>query len=99
MFWAIMRVTWGTRMTEPTISCPQCKTEIKLTESLAAPLVEATRREYERRLDDNNLQCAKREAAIRQQEQALILAKRQWEAAEQERLAKERQKIAAEETR
>src|SRR5450755_654512 len=86
-------------MTEPTITCPQCKTEIKLTESLAAPLVEATRREYERRLDDNNLQCAKREEAVRQQEDALIQAKRRWEAAEQERLAKERQKIAAEETR
>lgn len=29
-------------MTEPTIICPNCKTEIKLTESLAAP--EAERR-------------------------------------------------------
>ena len=26
-------------MSEPTIICPKCKTEIKLTESLAAPLV------------------------------------------------------------
>jgi len=41
-------------MTEPTISCPQCKTQIKLTESLAAPLVEATRREYEERLEQSN---------------------------------------------
>ena len=32
-------------MTEPTILCPQCKAQVKLTESLAAPLVEATRRE------------------------------------------------------
>ena len=86
-------------MTEPTISCPQCKAEIKLTESLAAPLVEATRREDERRLEENNLQCGKREEKVRQQEDALIQAKRQWEAAEQERLAKERQKISAEETR
>ncbi len=37
-------------MTEPTITCPNCKTEIKLTESLAAPLIESTRRDYERRL-------------------------------------------------
>ena len=29
-------------MTEPTIICPNCKTEIKLTESLAAPLIAAT---------------------------------------------------------
>lgn len=28
-------------MTEPTIGYPNCKTEIKLTKSLAAPLIEA----------------------------------------------------------
>lgn len=28
-------------MTEPTIICPNCKTEIKLNESLAAPLIAA----------------------------------------------------------
>jgi len=32
-------------MPELTITCPECKKEIKLTESLAAPLVESTRRE------------------------------------------------------
>jgi len=37
-------------MTEPTIICPNCKTEIKLTESLAAPLIEATRKQYEEQL-------------------------------------------------
>lgn len=35
-------------MTEPTITCPNCKTEIKLTESLAAPLIESIRRGYGR---------------------------------------------------
>ena len=34
-------------MTEPTITCPNCKTEIKLTESLAAPLIAETRRKFE----------------------------------------------------
>lgn len=37
-------------MTEPIITCPKCKTEIKLTESLAAPLIESTRREFDQRL-------------------------------------------------
>ena len=32
-------------MVEPTITCPECGKEIKLTESLAAPLIAATRRE------------------------------------------------------
>ena len=37
-------------MTEPTIICPNCKTEIKLTESLAAPLIESTRKQFEQQL-------------------------------------------------
>jgi hypothetical protein len=37
-------------LNEPTITCPNCKTEIKLTESLAAPLIESTRQQYEQRL-------------------------------------------------
>ena len=36
-------------MTEPTLTCPQCGTEIKLTESLAAPLIQVTRQEFEAR--------------------------------------------------
>ncbi len=86
-------------MTEPTISCPRCKSDIKLTESLAAPLVEATRRDYERRLDQNNLECAQREDAVRQQEQAFLKTKQEWKAAEQERFRQERERIAEEETR
>jgi hypothetical protein len=37
---------------EPVIVCPHCKKEIRLTESLAAPLVETTRRQYEEKLAD-----------------------------------------------
>jgi len=51
-------------MTEPTITCPNCKTEIKLTESLAAPLIESTRRDYERRLAQKEVDIAKREEAV-----------------------------------
>lgn len=86
-------------MTEPTISCPQCKAQVKLTESLAAPLVEATRREYERRMAQLNLECSRKEDALRQQEQALEKAKAEWMAAEQKRFQLERERIAEEETR
>ncbi|MFL6464902.1 MAG: DUF2130 domain-containing protein [Bryobacteraceae bacterium] len=86
-------------MIEPTIPCPQCKTQIKLTESLAAPLVEATRREYERKMQQNSLECAKREEEVRQQEQAFLKKKEEWRAAEQERLRQERTRIAEEEAR
>jgi hypothetical protein len=39
-----------TLATDQTLSCPKCGHAIKLTESLAAPLVAATRAEYEDRL-------------------------------------------------
>lgn len=57
-------------MTEPTITCPKCKTEIKLTESLAAPLIESTRREFEQQLAQKDADIAER---IRQ-ERAKIAA-------------------------
>jgi len=51
-------------MAEPTIICPNCKTKIKLTESLAGPLIESTRHEYEQRMARQNADMARREAAI-----------------------------------
>ena len=49
-------------MNEPTIICPNCKTEIKLTESLAAPLIEATRQRYEQKIAQKEADVANREA-------------------------------------
>ena len=54
--------------TEPTIICPKCKTEIKLTESLAAPLVESIRRDYEEQLTRKDTDMVKRETALRERE-------------------------------
>lgn len=45
-------------MAEPTIVCPNCKTEIKLNESLAGPLLEATRRDFEKRLKQKDADLA-----------------------------------------
>lgn len=84
-------------MAEPTIICPSCKTEIKLTESLAAPLIEATRREYEQRLAKKDTDIGKREDALRAREEELS---RKSEALAEEvsrQLQAERAKIAAEE--
>lgn len=41
-------------MTKPTITCPNCKIEIKITEPLAAPLIEATRKQFEQQLAQKN---------------------------------------------
>ncbi len=62
-------------MSEPIIACPKCKTEIKLTESLAAPLIESTRREFEKQLAQKDADIARRETSLREQEAALSKAK------------------------
>ena len=61
-------------MNEPIIVCPNCKTEIKLTESLAAPLIESTRRQYEQQIADKESDVRKREAAIREQQATVAKA-------------------------
>lgn len=86
-------------MTEPTIICPNCKAEIKLTESLAAPLIEATRREYEKRLAQKDAEYVKREQSLSDREEALNQAKASLDHQLAERLRQERAKIAAEEAR
>lgn len=86
-------------MTEPTITCPSCKTEIKLTESLAAPLIETTRRDYERRLAQKETESAKREAGIREREAELVKAKESLDEHVAEKLKVERTRIAAEESK
>lgn len=76
----------GQRGGEPTIHCPHCHSEIKLSESLAAPLLKGKEQEF-RRL----------EGELRQREGAL---QKQRECMEQEvsnRLVVERRKMADEE--
>jgi hypothetical protein len=63
-------------MTEPTIVCPKCNAEIRLTESLAAPLIAATRQKFEQRLSDKDEEIAKRELGVREKERQVVEAKR-----------------------
>lgn len=86
-------------MAEPTIICPKCKNEIKLTESLAAPLVESTRKDFERRLAQKDLDLAGREKSLRDQEAAISKARESLDTQVAERLQQERGKIATEEAR
>ena len=90
-------------MTEPTITCPHCKTEIKLTESLAAPLIASTRRQFEAQLAQKESDIAQRETAMRRQEKALTDAKRglDEQVADQvaSQLKTERARVAAEEAK
>jgi hypothetical protein len=85
-------------MTEPIIECPKCKTEIKLTESLAAPLIQSTRREFEKQLAQKDADIAGREATIRRREEELGKAKASIDKQVAEKVGLERARIVAEES-
>ena len=86
-------------MTEPTIKCPKCSTDIKLTESLAAPLLEATRQEAQAKIAAKDVDFAKREEAIRLEKKALEEAQRSIDDQVAEKLKAERTTIAAQEAK
>lgn len=86
-------------MNEPTITCPNCKSEIKLTESLAAPLIEATRQQFEHTIAEKEAQIVKREAAICEQKAAIEKARGAIDEQVSEKLKAEREKIIAEEAK
>jgi hypothetical protein len=84
---------------EPSIICPNCRTEIKLTETLAAPLIEAVKRESDQKLRSKEAEIAKREAAIRAEQEAVKQDRDAMEAKLAERLDAERKKLAEDEAR
>ncbi|MBL1292654.1 MAG: DUF2130 domain-containing protein [Thiotrichales bacterium] len=86
-------------MIEPTINCPNCATEIKLTESLAAPLVQATRQQYEAKIAEKEAGFSERETALRDQQKAIENAQKAIDEKVAEKLKTEREAISAEEAK
>lgn len=90
-------------MTEPTITCPNCKSEIRLTESLAAPLIAATRQQFEQKLSQKDAEVAAREANLRDKEKQLLESQRTLDAKVADQVAaqlqSERARLIAEEAR
>jgi hypothetical protein len=84
-------------MAEPTIICPQCKTEIKLTESLAAPLLADVKRQFEQRLAQKDAEMAKREQSLNERAESIEKAKATFDQQIAAKLQQERVRIAAEE--
>jgi hypothetical protein len=84
-------------MTEPTIICPNCRTEIKLTESLAAPLIADTRKRFDEQLAKKETEVAAREAAIREQQAQIAAARDSIDVEVAAKLDQERGHIAAKE--
>jgi hypothetical protein len=84
-------------MSEATITCPRCQHEIKLTESLAAPLISATRHEFEQVIAAKDAEIAERETAVRDHEAALAKEKAGFDDRLRAMLKVEKEKITAEE--
>jgi len=84
-------------MAEPTVFCPQCKSEIKLTESLAAPLLESVRRDYEQRLAQKDNEISKREKFLNQRAESIEKAKQNLDHEIEQKLRSERARIVSEE--
>ena len=73
---------------EPMIQCPQCQAEIKLTESLAEPLLRSKEQQFKRL-----------ESELRERETSLQRQRDQMEEQVTQRLAVERKKVVDEEQR
>src|SRR5688500_9263708 len=88
---------------EPIIKCPDCKSEIRLTESLAAPLIAATRKRFEQQLQQKDEEIAGREQSVREKEKEIAEARRTLEdriaAQVTSQLSIERNRIITEESR
>jgi hypothetical protein len=83
------------QVAEPTISCPHCRAEIKLTESLAAPLIAATKADFEKRLAAQSAEVAMRDREIQAREEQLAKEKESLDTAVAEKVKAERDKLAA----
>ena len=84
-------------MNEPTIVCPKCSTEIKLTETLAAPMVAAVEEKYKKQLKDVVSRVEDDKAALRVEQDELATKHKQLDAQVQEKMEAQRSTIAAEE--
>ena len=80
-------------MNQPTITCPHCEAEITLTESLADPLIRATRK----KIAEKEAEVSRRESAIGAKRAELAKAVESIEQQFTTRLETERERIAAEE--
>src|ERR1700712_1689921 len=81
-------------MTEPLIICPKCNTSIKLTESLAAPLIAKKRKQLKQQLAEKEREFAKREIIMRDSQKAIAQARRTIDAEIAKKLQTERTIIA-----
>lgn len=86
-------------MNEPIVVCPKCKTEIRLTESLAAPLVEAARKKFEKEASEKETEISRRETAVLADMEKIAASQNALEETIQTRVKLAREGIVSEEAK
>jgi hypothetical protein len=84
---------------DPHIVCPKCSHQIPLTESIAAPLLEAERRGFQERLAAREIEFASKADALRLQQLELTQAREGFEEQIKQRLDADRKQIAVAEAK
>ena len=82
---------------DPIIVCPKCSAEIRLTESLAAPILAAAKREYEEKLANQETVLHDREQSLLTREAEISKKSDGLDAEIQRRLKAERENIVKQE--
>lgn len=84
---------------EPTLQCPNCHHEIRLTESLAAPLLAETRQRFQEQLAAKDAEVARKTDALRAEHERLAKDREQIEDQIAQRLTAERAQLVATEAK
>jgi hypothetical protein len=84
---------------EPHIVCPECNHRIPLTESIAAPLLEAERRDFQKKLAVREAEFTRKAEDIRLQQEQLSKTREGIEEEIEERLKVERAQVIAAEAK
>ncbi|MBW5433227.1 DUF2130 domain-containing protein [Bradyrhizobium canariense] len=80
---------------EPLLHCPNCNHEIHLTESLAAPLIEETKRRFQQQLAEKDAEVTRKTDALRQEREQLAKQRETIEDQVKQMLAAERAQLVA----
>lgn len=80
---------------EPTLHCPNCNHEIRLTESLAAPLLAETRQRFQQQLATKDAEMERKTEVLRLEREQLLKDREQIEDQVVTRLTAERAQLVA----
>lgn len=84
---------------DPIIQCPSCFSEIKLTDSLAAPAIDTIKKQYQEKMNEKELEISNREELIQRKELELRNAHAKIDEQVLSKVEQERTKIIAEEAK